>query len=267
MELTQTTLAAISAKSITTPDAFWDFKGRLTELTVGGTGRDLIGDVQGPNFALVDGQDGETNEVWGFYFCGQNGGAEVDNPTLFKNRDNLTIAYWYDSLDTSAQNNTDRQIMVTYANTTTTTVGSTTAPPYRFGFTANRGTSNGPGRQLAMGWWDNVGGGTHYEALATINGLRASINMAGRYHLAFTRTKVGDLDYDIQMYVNGKPFGPLVNVPRNPGDPSSVNMRFIVGSGRNGSLQCQAVMWDLAYWNSVRSAAEIENLYKIGIGE
>lgn len=263
----QTSLAAISAKSVPAPLAFWDFAGRLTELVTGGSGWDLVYD---PNttavgsWSLVDGQPGVAGETWAHWFPAENGlRTDAENGSLLLT-ESMSVALWVKVVGRAATLHNDEQVLLSLAHQSSSTLGTDTSPCYQLGFFDNRNNTSQGSRQLYYTHWDATP--TRHTAVATKNSLPASIDVGSWVHVGFVRTKNGDADYTVQLFVNGKPFGPSTNILANPNPATQTNMRLHVGSGRNNNDRIESFMRDLGIWNVALSDAQMLALYEIGIG-
>ncbi len=269
----QTTLSLISTKGVATPTGFWDFNQRLTELTTGGSGRDLNMPGAAGNadaYSLVEGVPGGADEAYGL-FLDSNSMAEVNNSSLWRIRSvdaDLSISVWVRIDDFNSTGESQEQGIVSYVNRSSASIGTSTAPTYVLFFRPLSG-SGGTYFSVRFGYWDNTGTpvfvGVNWEVPVTFRPIRVSPNQW--VHVGVRRVTNGVNDVDSFLYINGELVGSTTG-QNDTGTPTSANMRLICGARMSSADELLGTVRDLAIWNSDIGAGVtgIKGMYEIGVG-
>lgn len=267
----KTTLAAISNQSIAAPLGFWNLDLSLDDEVTGGASDNLGQGFDGiSTWELIQGVPGGADEYYAAWFDGASS-AEADfggNPTSKWNlAADLTVACWvkFDSYNAEGGEN-DAYVVVAFANRSSTTLGSTTSPPYQLYFNARipDGTGVAPscnyyedGTATAVGplQWDDA------------DAPRAIKTPLGKWmHICMTRVQNAADDNDMFLYVNGE----LVDSITGQIDanlPNSANNVLQIGQGRGGTQGFCGAIRDVGIWDELLPAGDVQKLYQIGIGE
>jgi hypothetical protein len=262
-----TTLAAISNQSIAEPLGLWTLNKTLVEEVTGGVGNDLTTGFDGIlTWNLFQGVPNIDDKYAGWYDgATSNQATGGGNPGSKWNLDNsLTVMCWAKMDYYSAEGgDNDIYVCVTFVNRSSTTLNTTTAPPYRLGFDGRKDDGKG-GAALAQ-YYETDGTTLVVLFHEAADGLAVKTPLGKWVHIAMTRLQNGADDNDVTLFVNGEQVAQLLaQVDANL--PTSSNCRLQVGQARGGTNGFPGSIRDVVVWDSRLTPAEVKTMFEIGIG-